>query len=94
LATISTVCPSGAVGSLPLPALEAPFNVDEAALAEVAGGEVSELAPEDHVVELGVALAVGRETHVRDVLARAGLPEFRGGDEASDAGYLDDGVLS
>ena len=38
---------SGAVGGLPQPALEPTFDVDEAALAKVAGGEVSELAPGD-----------------------------------------------
>jgi hypothetical protein len=47
---------SAAVGGPPLAALEPSLDVDEASLAEVRGGEVSELTPEDHVVELGVLL--------------------------------------
>jgi len=46
---------SAAIGGLPLAALEPTLDVDEASLAKVLAGEVGELAPEDHVVKLGVA---------------------------------------
>jgi hypothetical protein len=79
---------------LPPAALEPTFDVDEAALAKVAGGEVSELAPEDHIVELGVALAVGRDPDVRDVLPGCGLPQMLSGHQTSDKDHLVDGVSS
>jgi hypothetical protein len=79
---------SAAIGGLPLTALEPTLDVDEAAFAEVGRGEVSELTPEDHVVELGVALAVGRDTDGRNVLAGCGLPQCGSGDKAPDDGYL------
>jgi hypothetical protein len=46
------------------------------ALAEVLGGEVRELAPEDNRMEFGVRLAVGRNPDGCDVLAAATLPKF------------------
>lgn len=49
---------SAAVGGLPLAALESSLDVDEATFAEVAASEAGKLAPEDHVMELGVFLAV------------------------------------
>src|SRR5579875_2795160 len=72
---------SAAVGGLPLAALEP-------TLAEVLAGEVGELAPEDHVVGLGVALAIRGDPDSRDVLAGCGLPQLRGCDESPDEGDL------
>src|SRR5579875_326962 len=79
---------SAAVGGLPLAALEPTLDVDEAPLAEVLAGEVSKLAPEDHIVEVGVALAVRGDPDGRDVLAGCGLPQVRSCDEAPDEGHL------
>ena len=79
---------SAAVGGLPLAALESSLDLDEVSLAEVARGEVGELAPEDHVVELGVALAVRGDPDGRDMLAGCGLPQLRSCDEAPDEGHL------
>jgi hypothetical protein len=52
---------SAAIGSLPLTAVQSPFDVDGTAHAETARGEVNELTPEDHVVKLNVALPVGSQ---------------------------------
>nr|WP_298442893.1 hypothetical protein [Ferrimicrobium sp.] len=67
-----------AVGGLPLAALEPTLDIDKATLAEELAGEVGELTPEDHVVELSVALAVRGDPDGRDVLAGCGLPQLRG----------------
>ncbi len=83
---------STAVGGLPLAALQPSLDVDEATLTKVATSEVCELAPEDHVVELRVALAVRGDPDGRDVLAGAGVPKFESGDEAPDEGDLVDRV--
>ncbi len=79
---------SAAVGGLPLAALESSLDVDEATLAEVAASEACELAPEDYVVELGVALAVRGDPDGRDGIAGAGLPKFGSSDKAPDEGDL------
>ncbi len=79
---------SAAVGALPLAALESSLDVDEATLAEVAASEGGELAPEDHIVEFGVILAVRGDPDRRDGLTGAGLPKLGSGDEAPDEGDL------
>jgi hypothetical protein len=79
---------SAAVRDLPLAALESSLDVDEATLAEVDASEAGELTPEDHVVELGMTLAVRGDPNGRDGLAGAGLPKLGSGDESPDEGDL------
>jgi len=79
---------SAAAGGLSLAALESSLDLDEATLAKVAASETGGLAPEDHVVELGVALAVRGDLDGRDGLAGAGFPKLGSGNKATDEGDL------
>lgn len=61
---------------MPLVALDLSLNVDEATFAELTASESGELAPENHVVELGVALKVRGDAEGRDRLTEAELAKL------------------
>ena len=73
-------------------ALQPTLDVDEAAFAEVAGGEVCELTPEDDVEEIRGRLPVDRDPDGRDVLAGCGLPQLGAVNESPDEGRQVDRV--